>query len=910
MKEFEFQKSVCCEQFPGGGADSSLKRKCCMDRVYKRISGVLLSIIALAGGANYAAANDTRPVAADPIDNYNGTIDSVSDTIFRDFGTAIRNFGTINKIDNVLIENNNRGINNSGGDIDSINNVVIQNNSYGGLIHSGDMGHSYVGSITNVQFINNSGMGAIFNEGSDIKQIKGDFIGNRSDRHGGAIYNTGYDSGNSYIDLIFNSTFTHNETKGYGGAIVNMGDSYGNNTAIIDIISNTVFKENFVTVGTDYHIGENVARGGAIANINKAELSLILNSSFIGNYAKSENPDVKALGGAIYTDNDLVISADSGNTVFKDNYVQNGEVKDSSAIYAGNHDFGSFYDDELGFYVGEITSPNITLSATNGGTILIDDKIEGDVSQGSRYKSDYDENGNPIIIYLDDDTVTYTIAVEGDSRSKVVLNNDVNNGNVTLTGTNLYLGRENVLDNVVSFTVNSGSLNLVNDSVGTMHVPVFNLAGTTNLAVDVDLAAKSMDRITADKYNVTNGAYLRVNQLNLLSDAAQDKTSILFADSAYAKNVAYTGANPVAYSPIYKYDVSYNPNDGFFTFMRGASGGANPSDNYNPAVLPTPVTTQAGAYTTQLQTFNYAFQHVDTFMALPYLERMAIRNQNRYALSPTSDATDVGVFSPLFTKSEYSGFWVKPYSSFENIPLKNGPKVSNINYGTLIGYDSQLQSIKHGIDRVLTGYIGYNGASQRFQGVDSYQNGGILGGTVTLYKGNFFNATTLSVGATAGTNSGMYGSEDYTMLLAGVGNKFGYNYEMFKSKLILQPSMLISYTFVNTFDYKNAAGVKINSDPLNALQLAPGIKLIGNLENGWQPYLAVNMVWNILDKTKVMADDVRLPSMSIKPYVEYGAGIQKRWAKDYTAYLQAMVRNGGRNGVSLTAGFRWAVGKK
>lgn len=28
------------------------------------------------------------------------------------------------------------------------------------------------------------------------------------------------------------------------------------------------------------------------------------------------------------------------------------------------------------------------------------------------------------------------------------------------------------------------------------------------------------------------------------------------------------------------------------------------------------------------------------------------------------------------------------------------------------------------------------------------------------------------------------------------------------------------------------------------------------------------------------------------------------------AYGQAIVQNGGRNGISITAGFRWALGKK
>jgi len=49
--------------------------------------------------------------------------------------------------------------------------------------------------------------------------------------------------------------------------------------------------------------------------------------------------------------------------------------------------------------------------------------------------------------------------------------------------------------------------------------------------------------------------------------------------------------------------------------------------------------------------------------------------------------------------------------------------------------------------------------------------------------------------------------------------------------------------------------------------------------------------------------------MSIKPYVQYGVGLQRRWGERFTGYVQAMIRNGGRNGVALSAGFRWAVGK-
>ncbi|MGN0004600.1 MAG: autotransporter outer membrane beta-barrel domain-containing protein [Candidatus Gastranaerophilaceae bacterium] len=86
----------------------------------------------------------------------------------------------------------------------------------------------------------------------------------------------------------------------------------------------------------------------------------------------------------------------------------------------------------------------------------------------------------------------------------------------------------------------------------------------------------------------------------------------------------------------------------------------------------------------------------------------------------------------------------------------------------------------------------------------------------------------------------------------------------------------MSYTFVDTFDYTNAAGVRISSDPLNSIQIAPGVKFIGNLKNGWQPYLRVQMVWNIMDITKFNANNVELPNMSVDPYIQYGVGVQKK----------------------------------
>ena len=243
------------------------------------------------------------------------------------------------------------------------------------------------------------------------------------------------------------------------------------------------------------------------------------------------------------------------------------------------------------------------------------------------------------------------------------------------------------------------------------------------------------------------------------------------------------------------------------------------------------------------------------------------------------------------------------------VNLNNGPKVENIGYGTFIGGDSDLIELKNGWDMSYSGFVSYNGSHQNYDTVSVYQNGGTLGGTATFYKNNFFTGLTANVGASVAEASTMYGQDTMTMLLAGIASKTGYNWELFNRKLIIQPSFLMSYSFVNTFDYTNAAGVKVHSSPLNAIQIAPGLKFIGNLPHGWQPYIGLQMVWNIMDNSKVKANDIWLPETSVDPYFQYGVGVQKRVGDRFTGYAQAMLRNGGRTGIALSAGFRWALGK-
>ena len=128
------------------------------------------------------------------------------------------------------------------------------------------------------------------------------------------------------------------------------------------------------------------------------------------------------------------------------------------------------------------------------------------------------------------------------------------------------------------------------------------------------------------------------------------------------------------FAPIFKYNVSYNPNNGNFLFSRG--NGKSSSD-FNPAVLPSVVNAQVGAYSAVNETFNYAFRHADySFMTLP--KKIRTMN-NQYAITENQS---------IQYNNEYAKMgciWYQPYAIFENVGLSNGPRVNVQSYGSLIG---------------------------------------------------------------------------------------------------------------------------------------------------------------------------------------------------------------------------------
>ena len=556
------------------------------------------------------------------------------------------------------------------------------------------------------------------------------------------------------------------------------------------------------------------------------------------------------------------------------------------------------------------TNLNFSGNSTINGNITGENDIKNTLDMKNTAGSTVNFNGEEINVNSLDNNGD--INISKNAVIATVENSITGNGNLNVLS-DASLGLSSNITNIENaVSLNSAALDMINGSIGATTFSNLTLSGNNSMKVDTDIASQTSDAV---KFNapsdltVNPGASLNisVNMINANKTYTDDKYYIPFISSAN-NNQNLLGAvtlshQPTVLTPIFKYNLGYTEDDtqGGFLFSRGAT---KDYGSYNPAVVASSVAAQFGGYLTQLNSYDEAFRNLDMKMLMTREERQAMKMANLYASTVTPT-----VYSPTYLPEQDKAAWFRPYASFEKVGLDNGPKVENISYGSYFGGDSPMFSTKNGWDYQYSVYAGYNGSHQNYAGNSIYQNGGTLGATAIWYKNDFFTALTANVGAGAAEASTMYGSEDFPMLMTGVASKTGYNWELAKGKFIIQPSYLMSYSFVNTFDYTNAAGVRIDSDPLHAINIAPGLKFIGNLKNGWQPYASVQMVWNIMDKTDFKANDVALPDMSVKPYVQYGVGIQKRWGERFTGFFQTMLRNGGRNGVALSLGFRWAIGK-
>ena len=720
-------------------------------------------------------------------------------------------------------------------------------------------------TLTNVIFRNNKavggadsdGGGALFVGSESTTLVKDSFFEvNSSSSVGGAIATRAETDGNNVDGKleIINTVFDANTAASHGGAIYNAFQSSISDPERV-VVKNSTFSNNKSAGdgGAIYNAPSNDVTHNAVADI------IITDTSFIGNSAEGR-------GGAIFASGDVNISAVGKDVVFKGN-----SAADGGDIYMGT------------------PNSNLNIELGEGGSIYFDGGISGNQSLARAASSQ-----------------GYNVNITGSGTMQ--LDSYMRNANMIVNDATLQLAANADLNgNNNHITMNNGStLDTINGQIDNFDAGLFSVNGTAKLAADIDLASGTGDNIGSAVGTDSNGVF-EVTAINIEENQSQDVVSkpvdVLEALGLSEDNAKL--AEEVAISNGIKTPVRYYKGaieNGMLIFAPTG----NSSRDYNPSVLVSPVAAQLGGYLTQLNSYEQAFRNVDLNMLYTKKERRAMKMRNKYAVSEPESMK----YNLSANKVRQDGVWARPFTSIEKVNLDGGPKVDSVSYGSYFGADSDMVTLKNGADVQYSVYAGYNGSHQSFSGNSMYQNGGTLGVSGVYYKDSLFSALTANIGASIVDASTMFGSEDFTMLMSGIASKTGYNWELKDGRFIVQPSLMLSYSFVNTFDYTNGAGARINADPLHAFHIAPGVKFIANTTTGWQPYASVSMNWNVLDETDVTAAQTSLPEMSVKPYVSYGVGVQKRWGERFTGFIQTMIRNGGRNGVAFSAGFKCAIGKQ
>ena len=547
------------------------------------------------------------------------------------------------------------------------------------------------------------------------------------------------------------------------------------------------------------------------------------------------------------------------------------------------------------------------LKVSGGGKLTIDSS-EQDISIGIKDFAAITLEGNSTVdLKSNENSITVLGDIVGESTNdilllsgkKIALNNvdpltvKSQSENVFLQGVskgvvwNLEEGSLSVTedenlssDGTNEIQFNGGNLSLVNNKASSVKLAKMDVSRPTTVEIDVDLKEKTADTFAFDSPDdiLLNGGtiLLSPNMLNLKT-ALTDKEIIIPFTSEENNNqklmqILYVENGEIT-TPIYKYylGAQYNFDENYFNFFLSRFNSSSYKD-FNPSVLVAPVATQVGSYLTQINSYETVFNNVN--------------------LNKISD--------------KQNGIWVKPYGTKEDVKLKNDLKVENTQYGSYFGYDSNINELSNDWNMMFSVYGGYIGAKQSFEKQSVSQNGGHIGLAGYFYKNKFFTGVTVNFGASNSSADTMYGHENFVTLLSGIASKTSYDFNVSKS-FIFQPSLLMSYSYIKTLDYTNGADVDIESSPLSVLQVAPELKFIVQLHNSWQPYMNLQMVWNMFDETRFTANKATLPNFELDSYISYGVGVQKSFGENFTGYVQVDLRDSGREGVNGKLGIKYKI---
>lgn len=681
-------------------------------------------------------------------------------------GGAILNLATINEIN---------------GDFNG--NYVIGSQSMGGAILNQGKTGNIIGNFIN-NYASGSSLGGAIANGQLLNVIL--FDPTVSDWDGANTNNPPPGTPSTpnpatiEIDLI-RGNFINNYARGSnatGGAIYNIAK-------ITEI--NADFTKNYIS-------GTGNIYGGAIANSkNTGVISLIKNSSFYENSATNTHAtNGLALGGAIYTYNNLNFVSDNTLSVFSGNYTQDIRGKIWNAIF-----------------IDTTIADLLNFDMSNSGAFIFKDNISGGI-----------RSGNDI-----DYTNKYSINITGDDQNVFTMANDIINAeNVNVTNAMLlFRESENGIGAFKPNADNSGTvvttLNLDNAIFDTAngYLETVNLAKYTaknNSFWHLDV---NPDTMTSDVLNV-NGDIIGTTQLVVHTTSDYDITNkgqILFATSVNNTAGTKDSFNVFrVYGRPYVYDTWYTDNGNneknWYFVMRDK--GTNGSNTPNPIVTP--------------EVISYIGLHA---ASLEQTRSMVANISNEIATEYIYDNDCCGVFDASFWSEPVNNLWISP--TYQHSKIKKHVDMNANIAGIEAGIDRQFNE-NHKLGLFASYRSGdYNLAKEigQFKSVEESEidiNSMALGLYYRYDKNRTWALATTYVGKQSAQFSA-FGIDENTN-----GNQFGGSVEIGRvypfgdnNQYTMEPSIVTRYAQIAFDDIKDNFGKEIEYSTIRQFEFEIGAKI-------------------------------------------------------------------------------------
>ena len=847
-----------------------------------------------------ADLTNTAAIAATTVDNY-GTYTNSGATSSLTANT-LTNSGTVNNEGTTTVYGT--ATNGVGATITNTKDFAATTvDNYGTFTNSGATSTLTANTLTNSGTVTNEGTATVYGTTTNGTNST---ITNKKDFATTTLNNYGlFDNENANSSLVADNiqnqagaTLANDGTATSNVLFANEGTVSGTGTLTLNGASNTNAGD---ITQTTVNMNGDFADTTASSTLTTDNLNIASGKTFTNEGTATVKQNL-ANGGTITNNKDLILgdAAAPGGAMSGVGTI-NGTGK--TTVYSDLDNDGTIAQKDLTVKENAKLHSDLADLDISSGKIANDGEFE--ITGGSQL--DYDITADP------DGSGSGTGRVVLNQPNDMLINSTITDNTLVQNAHTLTFSKPTKNIAGGNLEINGGKIDLQDGKYKPLNMEKLTLNGNSKMSMDSSLTKEKIDQINPNDMVEANNNKIVINP-NLPKDTGKTiLTNPYITLSPIGDDVKGANRTELAnaiemelpeeiISPIYKYAPYYDSETGNLNVH--IPGSTNDYRSYNPSVVVGPIANQI-MYLNQLNNYAQAFGTMDALMMTPSDIRTASENRNKFA----AEGGGLVTYDPNQIPEESAGVWATPYAAYDKVGLRRGPRVKDFSYGTLVGLDMGMREYSNGWKGLYNVYVGYNGNQGRYDGVHMDYNGGVLGATGIWYKKNLFTGLTANFGMGYLDADTMYGSEDFGMLSAGVASKTGYNWELLNGKFIIQPSLLAAYTFVKSFDYTNAAGVRIKADPLNAITIQPGLKFIGNTKSGWQPYAGISMIFNIMDRTYFKAQDCNLPNMSVKPYIQYGIGVKKSWGDRFTGWAQFMLRNGGRNGFAGMLGLKYSLGR-